>query len=62
MRTHCLPVKYSDAPGPTRLRESGRNVFVVEGVDEASIDAFLDFVSRQRAEVQPMPEARAETG
>jgi hypothetical protein len=54
-----LEVKYSDAPSPTRLRQNDRNVFVVEGADDASIDVFLDFVSSQRAELQPVPELHA---
>ncbi|HVQ15675.1 MAG TPA: hypothetical protein VMS40_18870 [Vicinamibacterales bacterium] len=41
-----LAVKYADAPVPTRLVRKGVDVFVVEGGDEARIDALLKVVKR----------------
>jgi hypothetical protein len=43
-----LEVKYADKPWPTRVQESGRNVFIVEGAEEASIDVLLEFVVTHR--------------
>ena len=41
-----LATKYSGAPMPTRLEQKGIDVFIVEGGDEASIDALLKVVKR----------------
>jgi hypothetical protein len=43
-----LAVKYADAPVPTRLVRKGVDVFVVEGGDEASLDALLKIVKRAK--------------
>jgi hypothetical protein len=40
----ALAVKYANAPVPTRLLQKGKDVFVVEGGDEASIDSLLKVV------------------
>jgi len=40
-------LKYADAPQPTRVQAIGRNVFIVEGGEEASIEALMDFVAAQ---------------
>jgi hypothetical protein len=42
-----LEVKYADEAVPTRVQDRGRNVFIVEGADKASIEGFLDFVATQ---------------
>jgi hypothetical protein len=42
-----LEMKYADAPKLTRVQERGRNVFIVEGAEKASIEAFMDFVAAQ---------------
>jgi hypothetical protein len=38
--------KYARTPEPVRVKERGHNVFIVEGGDETSIDAYVDFVEQ----------------
>jgi hypothetical protein len=39
-----LEAKYAGGDEPTRMTRSGRDVLIVEGGDEASLDALIDFV------------------
>jgi hypothetical protein len=41
-----LETKYASAAQPVRVKEKGLNVFIVEGSDEASIDAYVGFVEQ----------------
>jgi hypothetical protein len=41
-----LKAKYASNAQPTRIKVQGHNVFIVEGSDETSIDAYVGFVER----------------
>ena len=43
-----LDVKYAGGEEPTRVVRNGRDVLVVEGGDEASLDAYVEFLASAR--------------
>ncbi|HEX6993256.1 MAG TPA: hypothetical protein VF339_03840 [Gammaproteobacteria bacterium] len=44
-----LDVKYAGSDEPTRVVRSGRDVLIVEGGNEESLDAYVDFLASARA-------------